>query len=210
MGLHHQSRHRKPADAGCYQPQQNSLFRFREGPCLKGVRHKTIEDPDISLCSYTGTGTHTLTYMCTHKHHIFKKIVTLVLVTFCYCPKESTWPGKGWFGSHVPCALHHWWKSGQAGAQAGAEAGTSEEGCLLECFQAHVYLLSYPTQDLLPMNSPTRSGIGPTSSISNQESTPTNMPIVYLMDTILNWGLLFPGVSSLYWVGKKCPTQPVR
>ena len=59
--------------------------RFREGPHLKGVRQKTVEEPDIFLCTYTGMGTLILTYKCIHKHHTLKKIVTPDLVMFCYC-----------------------------------------------------------------------------------------------------------------------------
>lgn len=64
--------------------------------------------------------------------------------------------------------------------EAGTDAETMKEHCLLACSS----LLSYILQDHLPRGGPTHSGLGLSTSIINQENVPQSCPQAGLIEAI--------------------------
>lgn len=60
--------------------------------------------------------------------------------------------------------------------EAGSEAGSIEQGCLLARFRLMFSGLSYTAQAYLPKDDTTLSGLGSPKSINNHEIAPTDMP----------------------------------
>jgi hypothetical protein len=94
----------------------------------------------------------------------------------------------------------------RAGTQAGAEAGTMEDCCLLapSLWLAQLPFLDRP-RPLRDVSA--HSGLGPSISIRNYKMPHTYRPIS--CGQLLHRGLLFPNDPGLCWVGRRSPvSQP--